>query len=250
MLELDSLHYSYGPARALSGISLTVASQEVVCLLGMNGAGKTTTLNLISGLYKPDQGSVILEGRPLTGLSPAQVVAAGVVQAPEGRQVFAPLSVAENLELGAYLRLKKGQRDQVAQARKRVLETFPVLGSRLGQAAGTLSGGEQQMLAMGRALMAAPRVLLLDEPSLGLAPLVAADIFRVVRGLPEAGCSVLLVEQNAMGALSVSARGYIITGGRIRSSGQTREILRDRHLREAFLGPERATTSQEAPPCP
>jgi len=241
------VHLSYGRVRALTDVSLAVGPDEVVALLGMNGAGKSTLLGLISGLLKPQQGRVVLERREISGLSPSAVVAAGVVQVPEGRQLFGPLSVRENLELGAYLRLRRRQRERVQRDLERVLAIFPVLAERLDQEAGTLSGGEQQMLAMARGLMARPKLLLLDEPSLGLAPKIAAEILGVVRDLPAQGCSVLLVEQNALGALSVAQRGYIITNGRIRHQGTPQEILADEMLREAFLGPRRARPGAPAP---
>ncbi len=256
MLELRDVSFSYGGAKVLFDVSLAVGAGEAVCLLGMNGAGKTTLLSLISGLARPASGSILLDDAPLPS-RPAGIVAAGVVQVPEGRRVFAQLSVRENLEMGAYLRLKKGgraERAAVADDLARMLDLFPVLGERIGQPAGNLSGGEQQMLAMGRALMARPRLLLLDEPSLGLAPKVTAAIFRVVRDLPSMGCSVLLVEQNALGALAICNRGYIITSGQIRFSGISADILSDELLREAFLGPvngndggESGATSGTAP---
>lgn len=235
MLEARGIDFSYGQARALSGVSLDVKPGEVVSLLGMNGAGKTTLINILSGLLKPSRGQALLDGQPAPS-GPAAMVKAGVVQVPEGRQVFAPLTVRENLEMGAYLRLKSGHKAAVARDMDRLLALFPVLEKRFGARAGDLSGGEQQMLAMARGLMAAPRYLLLDEPSLGLSPRMAAEIFRVVRDLPETGCGVLLVEQNALGALSVSSRGFILTTGSIRFSGAPAEILSDPQLREAFLG--------------
>ncbi len=248
MLRVESISFAYGRQPVLREVSLRVKPGEVVSLLGMNGAGKTTLLGIISGLLRPSGGRVTLDGRQISGLSPSAVVAAGVVQVPEGRQLFGPLTVRENLELGSYVRLRRGQGREVAVDLDAALARFPVLSERLDQAAGTLSGGEQQMLAMARGLMARPRVLLLDEPSLGLAPQVVAEILGVVRGLPSQGCSVLLVEQNALGALSVSARGYIITGGRIRQSGTPHEILSDEMLREAFLGPRRAQSAAPSRP--
>jgi branched-chain amino acid transport system ATP-binding protein len=235
VLEARDIDFFYGQARALSGVSLDVKPGEVVSLLGMNGAGKTTLINILSGLLKPTRGRVLLDGQPAPS-GPVAMVRAGVAQVPEGRQVFAPLTVRENLEMGAYLRLKSGQKAAVARDMDRLLALFPVLSSRFAARAGDLSGGEQQMLAMARGLMAAPRYLLLDEPSLGLSPRMAAEIFRVVRDLPETGCGVLLVEQNALGALSVSQRGFILTTGSIRFSGTPDEILTDPQLREAFLG--------------
>ncbi|MFH1033146.1 MAG: ABC transporter ATP-binding protein [Pseudomonadota bacterium] len=238
MLSVRSVSYSYGPVKALKDVSLSVGEGEIVSLLGANGAGKTTLLSVISGLYAPAQGVVEMAGQVLSGRRPSVAVRAGLVQVPEGRQVFGPLSVEENLQLGAYCRRGRGQRLEVARDFERVYQLFPPLAKRRRQAAGTLSGGEQQMVAMGRALMAAPRVLLLDEPSLGLAPLVTREIFDIIRRLPEQGCSVLLVEQNALGALSVAQRGYVLTNGGIRFSGSAAEILNDTQLREAFLGPE------------
>ncbi len=236
MLKVENVSFSYGGAQVLFDVSLDVGPREVVCLLGMNGAGKTTLLSIISGLNRPRAGRILLDGSPLPTDAKA-VVAAGVVQAPEGRRIFAPLSVRENLEMGAYLRLKAGDRGGVAADLKRMADLFPVLGERMQKPAGNLSGGEQQMLALARALMARPRLLLLDEPSLGLSPKVTAHIFRVVRDLPGQGCSVLLVEQNALGALAISQRGFILTSGSIRFSGTPQDILSDSLLREAFLGP-------------
>jgi branched-chain amino acid transport system ATP-binding protein len=240
MLKVENVEYRYGMLQALDDVSLQVGEGEIVSLLGMNGAGKTTLLGVVSGLLRPRRGQISFRGRPITRLSPSKIVRSGVVQVPEGRQVFGPLSVRENLELGAYLRIKARDRSGVEQDMKRVLSMFPVLAERLAQPAATLSGGEQQMLAIARGLMARPRLMLLDEPSLGLAPMVAAEIFETIRRLPESGCSVLLVEQNAIGALGLSDRGYIITSGRIRFEGTPDDILQDKMLREAFLGPERA----------
>lgn len=237
MLKIENLFFAYGGAQVLFDVSLDVGQNEAVCLLGMNGAGKTTLLSILSGLERPNAGRILFNGVNLP-TKPSDIVAAGIVQVPEGRRVFAPLSVRENLEMGAYLRLKSGLRAEVAKDLERMLCLFPVLRDRLDQSAGNLSGGEQQMLAMARALMAKPRLLLLDEPSLGLAPKVAASIFRVIRDLPASGCSVLLVEQNALGALSISNRGFILTGGRIRFPGTPENILSDSQLREAFLGPQ------------
>ncbi|MBI4797824.1 MAG: ABC transporter ATP-binding protein [Desulfarculus sp.] len=248
MLSVERVDFSYGPVRALREVSLSVGAGEIVALLGANGAGKTTLLSVISGLNQPRRGAVRLEGKTLNGQKPSALVRAGLVQVPEGRQVFGPLSVEENLQLGAYCRRGRQQRQEVARDFERVYDLFPPLAKRRRQAAGTLSGGEQQMVAMGRALMAAPRVLLLDEPSLGLAPLVTREILDIVRRLPGQGCSVLLVEQNAMGALSVAQRGYVLTNGSIRFSGTATEILNDRLLREAFLGPEHQADPRDGQP--
>ena len=237
MLKVENISFSYGPVRALEEVSLELAQGELVCLLGANGAGKTTLLSLLSGLIKPKQGRVTYQGEVLSGRKPSQVVRAGLVHVPEGRQLFGPLTVKENLELGAFTRRddpKALERDMT-----RVMDIFPILAERRHQLAGTLSGGEQQMVAIGRGLMASPKVLLLDEPSLGLAPLITREIFQIIKELPAKGTSVLVVEQNALAALSVCQRGYVLTNGRIRASGSSQDIFQDELLREAFLGPER-----------
>ena len=237
MLKVENISFSYGPVRALENVSLELGQGELVCLLGANGAGKTTLLSLLSGLLKPKRGTVTYRGEVISGRKPARVVRAGVVHVPEGRQLFGPLTVQENLALGAFTRrndAKGVQRDMA-----RVMELFPILAERRRQPAGTLSGGEQQMVAIGRGLMASPQVLLLDEPSLGLAPLVTREIFQIIKELSARGTSVLVVEQNALAALSVSQRGYVLTNGRIRASGSSQDIFQDELLREAFLGPER-----------
>jgi branched-chain amino acid transport system ATP-binding protein len=242
MLKIEGIDFSYGPVKALHEVSIEVGPGEIVCLLGANGAGKSTLLGLVSGLYVPSRGEVHLNGQRLSGLKPSAIVAAGVVQVPEGRQLFSELTVRENLELGAWVRRGGEKRHQVEADLQRMWELFPALVDRAQQAAGTLSGGEQQMVAMARGLMARPRVLLLDEPTLGLAPLITREIFRVIKRLPSQGTSVLLVEQNALGALSIAHRGYILTNGCIRFQGGVKEILGDQLLREAFLGPERVTS--------
>ena len=234
---MENISFSYGPVQALDGVSLELNQGELVCLLGANGAGKTTLLSLLSGLTRPKRGQVTYQGQVISGLKPSKVVRAGVVHVPEGRQLFGPLTVKENLELGAFTR--KGDPGGVARDLDRVMEMFPILAERSRQLAGTLSGGEQQMVAIARGLMASPKVLLLDEPSLGLAPLVTREIFQIIRELPGRGTSVLVVEQNALAALSVAQRGYVLTNGRIRASGTSKDIFKDKLLREAFLGPER-----------
>ena len=241
MLKIEQLDYSYGPVKALDKVDMEVRPGELVSILGSNGAGKSTLLCAISGLLKPNGGSISLDGCVISGKKPSVVVEAGVVQVPEGRQLFAPMSVEENLELGAYSRRKRGEDAQIARDLERMYEMFPVLAARKKQAAGTLSGGEQQMAAIARALMASPRILLLDEPSLGLAPMVVREIFEVLKALPQTGASVLLVEQNALAALGISDRGYILTQGQMRFSGTPKELMSDRRLREAFLGSERAS---------
>ena len=240
MLKIEDLDYSYGPVKALDSVHLELKPGELVSILGSNGSGKTTLLCTISGLLKPKRGSIKFEGQEIGGTKPARIVEAGIVQVPEGRQLFAPMTVEENLELGAFARRKKGENAEIARDMERMYDMFPVLAQRKNQAAGTLSGGEQQMAAIARALMASPRVLLLDEPSLGLAPLVVREIFEVLKALPETGASVLLVEQNALAALGISHRGYILTHGKMRFEGTPQELLTDQRLREAFLGSERA----------
>jgi branched-chain amino acid transport system ATP-binding protein len=234
MLRLEGVTAAYGPILALRGISLEVEAGTVVTLLGANGAGKTSTLRVISGLLRPQAGTVEFEGVRIEGLSPDQIVRLGIVQVPEGRQLFANLSVRENLELGAYLRR---DRAGIRQDLERVFSYFPILAQRQKQAAGSLSGGEQQMLAIGRGLMARPRLLLLDEPSLGLAPLVTREIFRIVRLLNEQeGITVLLVEQNARLALDIARRGYVLETGRVVLSDLAENLRRNEEVRRSYLG--------------
>ena len=235
MLQVKNISAHYGAVKALSQVSLEVSQGEIVCIIGANGAGKTTLLNVISGLHRASRGEVILKGGALPPGRAAKAVARGVVQCPEGRQVFAPLSVMDNLLLGAFLRMKK-EKARVEKDLKQILEIFPILEKRKTQLAGTLSGGEQQMLALGRALMSRPKVLLLDEPSLGLAPLFVKEIFRIIASLPEQKTSVLLVEQNAHAALKTATRGYVMVNGRITQSGDTTMLLHDKQVAEAFLG--------------
>ena len=231
LLEISDLHVDYGRVRALGGVSLRVEEGEIVALIGANGAGKTTLLRTISGLVRPAAGTIVLAGAAIGGRPPDRIVRLGVAHAPEGRRVFARMSVAENLALGAYAR-----RDRADGTLERVLTIFPRLRERLAQQAGTLSGGEQQMLALGRALMSAPRLLLLDEPSLGLAPLVVQTIFGVIRDLNASGTTVLLVEQNARQALAIAARGYVLELGKIAHAGGARELLASAAVAAAYLG--------------
>ncbi len=231
LLEIEDLAVSYGAIRALHGISLHVEEGEVVTLIGANGAGKSTTLRAISGMV-PFSGSVRFAGRPLGGLRPDELVALGLVHAPEGRGIFANLTVAENLALGAFQR-KDGE---IAKDRARVIELFPRLGERIGQSAGTLSGGEQQMLAIGRALMARPKLLLLDEPSLGLAPQVTQTIFKIIREINASGTTILLVEQNAHMALGVARRAYVLETGEIATSGDAKELAKSDDVKKHYLG--------------
>jgi branched-chain amino acid transport system ATP-binding protein len=233
MLRIDSLHVFYGAIHAVRGVSVEVGPSEIVTLIGANGAGKSTILRTISGLHRPRSGSILLDGADLTRMEPDAIVRAGVCHVPEGRRIFANLTVAENLELGGYTLPGHLER---RQAMERVLERFPRLRERLTQYAGTLSGGEQQMLAIGRALMARPRVLLLDEPSLGLAPQLVQDIFGIIREINEQGTAVLLVEQNAHMALGIAHRGYVIETGRVVLSDAAQKLLNNPEVRRAYLG--------------
>jgi branched-chain amino acid transport system ATP-binding protein len=235
VLEVDAVEVRYGAVRALDGVSLTVDEGEVVALLGANGAGKSTTLRTISGLLQPVRGEVRFAGKSLTGLPPHQVSALGIAHVPEGRRVFPQMSVLENLELGAYLR-PASQRRKLDADHERVFTLFPRLEERRNQLGGTLSGGEQQMLAIGRALMSHPRLLLLDEPSMGLAPLVVQRIFEVVAEINKEGVTVLLVEQNAAQALRLASRGYVLETGRIAMSDAASALLADDRVRAAYLG--------------
>ena len=241
MLDINQLTAHYGAAQALFGVNLSVAKGETVALVGANGAGKTTLLKCVMGLMKPTAGSIRLDGNVVTGKSPAQMVRNGLALTPEGREVFPHLSVAENLELGAAA-LKTGRRETVDRMQQ-VFDRFKRLHERRNQAAGTLSGGEQQMLAIGRALMARPRLLLLDEPSLGLAPLITDEIFAIIHQLSRSGVTILLVEQNAARALSASHKAFLMAGGRIVQQGRSQDLLNDPKLRAAFLG----AASEEKP---
>ena len=231
LLELSDVEVRYGSIRALKGISVSVAEGEIVTLLGANGAGKTTTLHTISGLVRASSGSIRFDGRDIGALAPHQVVALGIGHAPEGRRIFPRMSVAENLEMGAYQR-----RGSLREDFERVFELFPVLAERSKQEGGTLSGGEQQMLSIGRALMSEPRLLLLDEPSMGLAPMFVTKIFHVLRDISERGVTILVVEQNAAQALALAQRGYVLETGSIAMSDQAGTLLRDPRVRDAYLG--------------
>ncbi len=234
LLQVDDLVTQYGPVVALHGISFRVPEGQIVTLLGANGAGKTTTLRSISGLLRATRGQILFDGKPLHRMSPEQIVRAGVVQSPEGRQIFADLTVDENLEMGAYTRR---DRAGIARDKQRVCEYFPVLGQRRSQPAGTLSGGEQQMLAIGRALMARPRLLLLDEPSLGLAPLIVREIFEIVQTINrDEGITVLLVEQDVALALHVAHYGYVLTTGTVALHGPSDQLRADESVRRSYLG--------------
>lgn len=233
MLLVDNIRAAYGAIEVLHGISLRVEQGEIVTLIGANGAGKTTTLTCISGLHKPKSGRVLLEGRDLVPVPAHDVVRLGLAHSPEGRRVFPRLSVAENLELGAYIRNDKAG---ITADYERIYGLFPVLRERMTQLAGTLSGGEQQMLAVGRAMMARPRLLLLDEPSLGLAPLIVQRIFEVILELNRQGTTILLVEQNARMALKIAHRGYVLETGQVIAEGTGSALLADPKVQAAYLG--------------
>ncbi len=232
MLAVEDLHVFYGGIHALKGVALEVEEGEIVALLGNNGAGKTTTLKSISGLVSPRRGRITLEGRPLSGVPPHEIVLRGIAHVPEGRRIFNRLTVLENLEMGAFLR----DDDGVPADLDRVFELFPILRERLRQSAGTLSGGEQQMLAIGRALMASPRLLLLDEPSMGLSPVLVERIFETIAGINRQGTTILLVEQNAAMALAVAHRGYVLETGAIALRGTAAELAENADVRRAYLG--------------
>ena len=233
MLALENISVNYGAIEALRGISLRVEKGEVVTLIGANGAGKTTTLRTITGLLEPREGRVTFEGEDISGKPTHKLVARGISMSPEGRGVFANLSVRENLQMGAYLQKNRGE---TAASMERVFQMFPRLKERESQKAGTLSGGEQQMLAMSRALMSRPRLLLLDEPSLGLAPLVVHTIFEAIEEIRSKGTTILLVEQNAHAALSHSDRAYVLETGEIVMQGPSKDLAKDPRIKEAYLG--------------
>jgi branched-chain amino acid transport system ATP-binding protein len=233
MLKIDNIDVYYGAIHALKGISLEVNQGEIVTLIGANGAGKSTTLRTISGLLKPKNGSITFMGENIAGVRAHEIVKKGISQVPEGRRVFAEMTVMENLDLGAFVRKDK---DGIQQDLKKVFELFPRLEERKNQSAGTLSGGEQQMLAMGRALMSRPKLLLLDEPSMGLAPLLIKEIFNIIVDINKSGTTVLLVEQNANMALSIANRAYVLETGRITLSGSAQELAASEDVRKAYLG--------------
>ena len=243
MLEIRNLKVSYGGIRALKGISLSVPQGQIITLIGANGAGKSTMLRTISGLQKPDEGEILYGDENLVGLAPKEMVKRGIVMVPEGRRVFPDMTVRENLRIGAFQRKDK---EAIAQDRHYVYSLFPRLKERAWQLAGTLSGGEQQMLAVGRALMSRPKVLMMDEPSLGLAPLVVRDIFSIVRKLNADGITVLLIEQNANAALRIADYGYVLETGNISMAGTGKELLDNAAVREAYLGKSRKRAPAEA----
>ena len=233
MLQIKDLSVYYGVIQALKGISFEVNEGEVIALIGANGAGKTTTLHTVSGLIAPKSGSVIFEGQDITKVPAHKIVSMGMAHVPEGRRVFGSLSVLQNLRLGAYTRSSK---DEVEETLQKVYKRFPRLEERKNQPAGTLSGGEQQMLAMGRALMSNPRIILMDEPSMGLSPILVNEIFDIIKEVSAGGTTVLLVEQNAKKALSIADRGYVLETGKIVLEGKAQELLHDESVRTAYLG--------------
>lgn len=233
LLEINDLHVFYGQIHALRGVTLEVPKDKIITLIGANGAGKTTMLNAVSSILAAEQGSIIFADEDINELSPHHVVAKGVVQVPEGRRIFGRLSVLENLRMGAFLRNDKAG---IKESEEQMLDMFPVLRERIGQVAGTLSGGEQQMLAMARALMSQPTMLLLDEPSMGLAPMLVQQIFETVQEIRKQGVSVLLVEQNAFMALQIADYGYVMETGEIVLEGDAKKLLDDDSVKEAYLG--------------
>ena len=233
MLKVTDLHVSYGAIHAIHGISLEVNEGEIVSLIGANGAGKTTTLHTISGLKKATSGEVSLEGHNLLATDPAKISTLGMAHVPEGRRIFSQMTVQENLEMGAFI---VGDKAQIAEDVENVYRHFPRLKERYKQAGGTLSGGEQQMLAIGRAMMSRPRILLMDEPSMGLSPLLVKEIFKIIEELNQSGMTILLVEQNAKMALGIANRAYVLETGKVVMSGDAKEMLADDKVRKAYLG--------------
>jgi len=233
MLKIENLEVAYGNIKAIKGISLEVNQGEIVTLIGSNGAGKSTTLRAISGILKPRSGSITFNGERIDGVEGHEIVAKGICQSPEGRRIFPKMTVDENLDLGAFLRNDK---NGIANDRKRVLELFPRLQERIDQKAGTMSGGEQQMLAVGRALMSSPKLLLLDEPSMGLAPVLVDMIFETIEKINKQGTTILLVEQNALAALNVADRAYVLESGSIKMSGKAKDLISNDEVTKAYLG--------------
>jgi branched-chain amino acid transport system ATP-binding protein len=233
MLKIENLEVAYGNIKAIKGISLEVNQGEIVTLIGSNGAGKSTTLRAISGILKPRSGSITFNGERIDGVEGHEIVAKGICQSPEGRRIFPKMTVDENLDLGAFLRNDK---QEIANDRQRVLELFPKLQERINQKAGTMSGGEQQMLAVGRALMGSPKLLLLDEPSMGLAPVLVEMIFETIEKINKQGTTILLVEQNALAALNVADRAYVLESGSIKMSGKAKDLISDDEVTKAYLG--------------
>lgn len=233
LLEIKDLEVNYGVIKAIKGVSFDVNEGEIIALIGANGAGKTTILHTITGLIQAKKGSIVFDGKELTKTPPHKIVSMGMAHVPEGRRIFQQLSVLENLKLGAYTRKDKSE---IASTLKMVYERFPRLEERKNQVTGTLSGGEQQMLAMGRALMSKPRIILMDEPSMGLSPLLVSEIFDIIKVINESGTTVLLVEQNAKKALSIADRAYVLETGNITLSGDAKDLINDESVKKAYLG--------------
>ena len=233
LLEIKDLEVNYGVIKAIKGVSFDVNEGEIIALIGANGAGKTTILHTITGLIQAKKGSIVFDGKELTKTPPHKIVSMGMAHVPEGRRIFQQLSVLENLKLGAYTRKDKSE---IASTLKMVYERFPRLEERKNQVAGTLSGGEQQMLAMGRALMSKPRIILMDEPSMGLSPLLVSEIFDIIKVINESGTTVLLVEQNAKKALSIADRASVLETGKITLSGDAKDLINDESVKKAYLG--------------
>ena len=233
LLEIKDLEVNYGVIKAIKGVSFDVNEGEIIALIGANGAGKTTILHTITGLIQAKKGSIVFDGKELTKTPPHKIVSMGMAHVPEGRRIFQQLSVLENLKLGAYTRKDKSE---IASTLKMVYERFPRLEERKNQVAGTLSGGEQQMLALGRALMSKPRIILMDEPSMGLSPLLVSEIFDIIKVINESGTTVLLVEQNAKKALSIADRAYVLETGKITLSGDAKDLINDESVKKAYLG--------------
>jgi branched-chain amino acid transport system ATP-binding protein len=233
LLEVHEIHTFYGKIHALKGISIQVEQGQIVTLIGSNGAGKSTTLNTICGITPAAQGKIVLDGQDITHVPPHQIVTRGVIQSPEGRKIFTRLTVRENLEMGAFTRNDKAE---IARDMEFVFTRLPRLKERIWQLGGTLSGGEQQMLAIGRALMARPRILLLDEPSMGLAPLLVEEIFNIIKGINEQGVTILLVEQNALMALEIAQQGYVLQSGEVKLADDAEKLLDNDEVRKLYLG--------------
>jgi len=236
MLEVRKLNSFYGAVQALKNVSITVKEGDIITIIGANGAGKTTLLKTISGLIPDHNGSILYEEKSLSGLLPGEIVALGICLVPEGRQLFGHLTVLDNLKLGAYLYFDRRHKDEIGENMEKVYAIFPILKNRRRQLSGTLSGGEQQMLAIGRAMMSRPKLMMMDEPSMGLAPLMVREIFRVIRELHDDGTTVLLVEQNARAALKMGAFGYVLETGEIVLQGDTDILLEDEKVKHAYLG--------------
>ncbi|MBQ1928612.1 MAG: ABC transporter ATP-binding protein [Acutalibacteraceae bacterium] len=233
MLEINDIVVNYGMINAIKGISFSVEKGEVIALIGANGAGKTTTLHTISGLLRPKSGNITFNGVDITKVPAHKIVSMGIAHVPEGRRVFSQLSVMENLKMGAYTRSSQAEKDETLEV---VFDRFPRLKERMNQAAGTLSGGEQQMLAMGRALMSKPQIVLMDEPSMGLSPLLVSEVFNIIESISKSGTTVLLVEQNAKKALSIADRAYVLETGNIVLSGKASDLINDDSVKKAYLG--------------